>query len=282
MHRIRPIAAITACFLAASVATGTAPVKASSPAAPSLAGCKAAHKSMKTLQHGTLQVASYVSPPYTIQKGNAIAGVDGMVMTRIAAMECLTLSATPTSGAALIADIQAKRADIADGGIYYTPQRAQTLSLSRPIYRDGMALLSKSHLSGTLAGLKGKSVGVIQGYLWNADLQKALGTDNVKIYQSSDGMMTDLENGRLDVAVFTTAEAGYRAKQVGGLVVTEFKPTKKVAASLGLNKVVFAMVKGDPSLTAGVNADIVTLIKNGTVARALSANGMNPKLAAHA
>jgi polar amino acid transport system substrate-binding protein len=197
-------------------------------------------------------------------------------------MECLTLNVQPTAGAALIANLQAKRADIGDGGIYYTAQRAQTLSLSRPVYRDGMALLAKTRLSGTLASLKGKSVGVIQGYLWNADLQKALGSDHVKLYQASDGLMTDLENGRLDVGVFTSAEAGYRAKQVHGLVVTPMKPTKKVAASMGLNKVVFAMVKGDLSLTAGVNADITTLIKNGTVARVLSANGMDPKLAAHA
>lgn len=285
MNGIRPLAATATCLLAAVVVTGTAPARAASSASrvsSPLAACKAAHKHLQTLKHGTLQVAAFVSPPYTIQKGSGVAGVDGTLITKIAKMECLSLSATPTAAAALIADIQSKRSDLGIGGIYYTAQRAQTLSLSRPVYQDGMALLSKTHLSGTLASLKGKSVGVIQGYLWNADLQKALGSGNVKLYQSSDGLMTDLENGRLDVGVFTSAEAGYRAKQYHGLVVTEMKPTPKVAASRGKNNVVFAMVKGDPSLTAGINADIRTLIKNGTVARVLSANGMNPKLAAHA
>lgn len=250
------------------------------PAAPTSNGsCKPIHPNVPTLSKGTLQVSVYVSPPYSTQpQGNSVGGVDGTIVTKLAQMECLTLDPKPQSGAALIAGIQAKRADLGIGGIYYTADRAKTLNLSTPMYHDGMALLSRTPLTGTLDGLKGKSVGVIQGYLWNDDLQKALGSD-VKVYQSSDGMITDLKNGRLDVAVLTSAEAGYRAKQEPSLKVTEMHPTPEVGASQHANNVVLAITKSETKLTSVLNDDIKTLLQNGTVKSALSSNGMNPDLA---
>lgn len=241
--------------------------------------CKPAHPNVPTLSKGTLQVSVYVSPPYSTQpQGGSVGGVDGTIVTKLAQMECLTLDAKPQSGAAIIAGIQAKRADLGIGGIYYTADRAKTLNLSTPMYHDGMALLSRSPVSGTLDGLKGKTVGVIQGYLWNDDLQKALGS-NVKVYQSSDGMITDLLNGRLDVGVFTSAEAGYRAKQEPSLKVTEMQPTSQVAASQNANNVVLAITKSETQLTAALNADIKTLLRNGSVKSALTSNGMSADLA---
>ena len=272
-------AALAAALTACSSSGGGAATTPAAGGSGSGGSCTPAHQNLPTLSPGTLQVSVYVSPPYTTEpQGSSVGGVDGTIVTKLAQMECLTLAPKAQSGAALIAGIQAKRADLAIGGIYYTADRAKTLSLSDPMYHDGMALLSRSKLDGTLAGLKGKSVGVIQGYLWNDDLQKALGS-NVKIYQSSDGMITDLKNGRLDVAVLTSAEAGYRAKQESSLTVSEMQPTPEVAASKTANDVVLAVTKSESKLTAALNDDIQTLLKNGTVKSALSDNGMNPALA---
>lgn len=272
-------AALTLSFGAALAGCGGSSGSSSSAAGGSVSSsCKPAHTGITTLQKGTLQVLSYVSPPYTIQQGNTIGGVDGTIVAKLAKMECLTLDARPTAPAALIASLQDARGDVADGGIYYTAQRAQTLNLTTPMYRDGMALVSKKSLSGTLAGLTGKTIGVIQGYLWDSDFQKALGT-NVKIYQNSPAMIYDIQNGRLDAGVLTTSEAGYRAKHGAGLVVTPFQPTPKVAASESQNNVVLAITKSETALTKAFDADIKTLVSDGFIANTLTAQGMSPSLA---
>ena len=247
--------------------------------ATSSAGCTPAHANLQTISKGSLTVLVYVSPPYTTKDGNSYGGVDGTIVKKIAAMECLKLKESSVAPAALVASIQSKRGDVAIGGVYYTAQRAQAMSLSDPMYRDGMALLSKKSVDGTVAGLKGKKVGVVQGYLWDKDFQKALGSGNVKLYQDSAGMITDIKNGRLDAAVLTSAEAGYRAKQDSSLKVTNFASTPQIAASKSQNDVVLMSPKQSASLTKALNGDVKKLISDGSVAAALKDNGMDPALA---
>lgn len=274
----RALGAAIAGLLVTASAAGCGSSSAKSATTPS-ATCKPAHTGVQTLSKGSLSVLVYVSPPYTTQTGSTFGGVDGTIVKKLAEMECLKLKETSTAPAALIASLQSKRGDLGIGGIYYTAQRAQTLNLSDPMYRDGMALLSRSALSGSIQSLKGKSVGVIQGYLWDADFQKALGSGNVKVYQDSAGMITDLKDGRLDAAVLTSAEAAYRAKQDPALKVTQFQSTPEVSASLKKDNVVLAIVKDETSLTSAFNADITTLLNDGFIARVLSDNGMDPSLA---
>jgi polar amino acid transport system substrate-binding protein len=242
-------------------------------------GCKPAHN-FTTIDKGKLTVSVYVSPPYTEQKGSAFGGVDGLIITELAKRECLELKASPVAGAALIASVQSKRADLAIGGVYRTAEREQLLELSDTMYRDGMALLSKKDVSG-VAGLKGKTVGVIQGYLWNEELQKALGTDAVKIYQASDGLVNDLTNGRVDAGVFTTAEAGFRASQnkAANFKVTEFEADASVPSSQKPGEVVLAMTKGNTAMKQAFSEDIKALVSDGTIARFLKDNNMSEKLA---
>jgi polar amino acid transport system substrate-binding protein len=257
-------------------AAASQPVAGPSEAA---ASCQPAHPGVQTLSQGTLSVLVFVSPPYTIENGSTYTGVDGDIVKKLAEMECLKLEEHSVAPAALIASMQSKRADLAIGGIDYTAQRAQVLNTSVPMYQDGMALLSKSSLSGNLADLKGKKVGVIQGYLWNGDLQKLLGSNNVKVYQSSASLMADLKNGRADVGVFTSAEAAYRAKQTPGLKATEAQPNDQVIGSKTRNSVVLLITKGADNLTQALDADIKTLVSNGSIASVLTSNGMSADLA---
>jgi polar amino acid transport system substrate-binding protein len=244
------------------------------------ADCKPKH-TFSTVKAKQLTVSVYVSPPYSVQKpGGPYGGVDGGIISQIAGMECLSLVEKPVSGAALIESVESKRADLALGGVYRTPDRAKVLDLTDTLYRDGMAFIGKTKAT-TIAGLKGKSVGVIQGYLWNADLQKVLGSSHVKIYQSSDGLMSDLVNGRLDQGVLTTSEAHYRAKQnpAAKLHVGDAVADSRVAASKAPGEVIFALTKGNTKMQEAFNADIQTLLKNGAIAKILTDNGLSTSVA---
>ena len=241
--------------------------------------CTPAHQ-VQTLSKGQLQVNVYVSAPYTKldKAGGDLGGVDGEIVKRIAKMECLQLKATPTDPAALIASITSKRADVAIGGIYRTADRAKVLNLSRTMYRDGMATISKNGLN-SVPEMQGKSVGVIQGYLWNKSLQQVLGSNHVKLYQDSTSMLQDLQQGRLDVGVLTSAEAAYRASGSTGLQAAEIKPDPRIPTSTSPGQVVLASTKGNDSLTKAFNADIKKLVDNGSIAQILKSQGMNPSLA---
>jgi polar amino acid transport system substrate-binding protein len=243
------------------------------------AGCKPAHN-FTTIEKSKLTVSVYVSPPYTEQKGSTFGGVDGTIITELAKRECLELKASPVAGAALIASVESKRADLAIGGVYRTAEREKLLELSDTMYRDGMALLSKQDVTG-VANLKGKKVGVIQGYLWNGELQKTLGTDAVKIYQASDGLVNDLVNGRVDAGVLTTAEAGFRATQnkSANFKITNFEPDASVPSSQQPGEVVLAMTKGNTAMKQAFSEDIKALIQDGTVGRFLKDNNMSESLA---
>jgi polar amino acid transport system substrate-binding protein len=241
--------------------------------------CNPAHN-FTTLEKGKLTVSVYVSPPYTEQKGSTFGGVDGAIISELAKRECLELKASPVAGAALIASVESKRADLAIGGVYRTDDREKLLDLSATMYRDGMALLSKKDVT-SVASLKGKTVGVIQGYLWNEELQKTLGTDAVKIYQASDGLVSDLANGRVDAGVLTTAEAGFRAAQNKGanLKVTNFQADATVPSSQKPGEVVLAMTKGNTAMKQAFSEDIKALVQDGTIGRFLKDNNMSESLA---
>lgn len=241
--------------------------------------CTPAHD-FPTVTEGTLTVSVYVTPPYTSLDNSDLGGVDGTLVSRIAEMECLELDASSVTAAALIESVTSGRADVAIGGVYRTAERAEILALTDTVYRDGMALLSEEGVS-TIEELEGKSVGVIQGYLWNEDLQEVLGADNVRLYQASDGMLNDLVNGRVDVGVLTSAEAGYRAEQrpEANLQAVEVEPDERIAASQEPGQVVFAHTLGNTAMTEAFNADIAALLEEDVVADVLSENGMDPSLA---
>ena len=271
-------AATAALSVSLLAACGGSQPQAGGSNAPST--CKPAH-TVKTLEQGKLIVSVYVTPPYTAKEGTTYGGVDGDLIKKIASMECLTVDMREIAAAGLIQSVQSKRADTALGGIYRTPERAKLLELSRTVYNDGMVLLGKADYK-SVADLKGKTVGSIQGYLWTADLQKALGQDAVKIYMASDGMINDVKNGRLDAAVLTTAEAGYRVHQEpnAGFKFNQIAPDPRVASSEHPGEVVFPVTKGNTDLVTAFSEDIATLLKDGTVAEVLKKNGMPASAAA--
>ncbi|MGW3608063.1 substrate-binding periplasmic protein [Micromonospora sp. NPDC005161] len=266
------LGAATAALLALALAGCGGGGNSSSAAS---ANCTPVHKDLKTVKSGTLLVSAYVSPPYTKldRAGADLGGIDGLVVNDIAKMECLKVQASSVTGAAFTEGVKAGRSDIVVGGVYSTPDRAKDFTLSDPMYRDGLAFLTKGSES-SISDVMGKKVGVIQGYLWTDDLQKALGQSNVTIFQDADSMVSDLNVGRIDVAVLTTAEAGYRAGQSSGLKVNKVQPDSRVAASKGDSDVVVMMNKNSTELAAAINADIHTLLQDGKIASILKDNGI--------
>ncbi|NKX56693.1 substrate-binding periplasmic protein [Arthrobacter mobilis] len=280
MRKIMTTTAGAACLVLGLSLTGCGSSSGTSTAA---ADCTPAHAGLETVNAGKLTVGTPVTPPYVLKSGGEISGVDAEIIKEIAALECLEVDWQEVTFAAGLQSLQSDRVDTSMGGIYRTAERAELLELGATAYRDGVALLSKEGYK-SLEDLSGKKVGVIQGYLWNKDLQAALGNDAVKQYQTSDALFSDLKAGRINVAVFTTAEAAYRLSQApsDGFVSETFEPTEKVKATLEPGQVVLPHPKGADAITKAFDEDIQTLISNGRIGEILSEQKMDPALAGDA
>jgi polar amino acid transport system substrate-binding protein len=224
-------------------------------------------------------VSVYSYPPYGFESNGKLAGVDGAIINDIAALECLKVKPVPVAAAAAIPDVQTGRADTTMGDWYRTVPRSKVVILGAPVYADVMGLVSKSGLS-TIPELKGKKVGSVLGFLWDADLTKLLGGD-MKLYPTDEAAYADLKAGRLDVVVDTPGASEFELKTEGmtGYVFKQVAADPAVAATVHAAQSMYPVNKSNPGLYAAMAADIAKLRANGTIAKILVANGFPASLA---
>ncbi|MCC4908897.1 ABC transporter substrate-binding protein [Microbacterium sp. cx-59] len=279
MHHIKITRAVAVSAIAFLALTGCAATGGDT--ADVADDCAPVHPDVATITPGVLTTSVFVTPPYTAEDstGGYLGGTEGAILSKIAEMECLTIDASSLAVPAMWASIESGRADVAIAGNYYTDERAAKYNLSSAMYRDGMNVVSTAGYD-SVEDLEGKKTGVIQGYLWNEDLVATLGTDNVIQYQDPTSMMSDLEAGRIDAAITTSAEAAYRISlSDADLKAPLFTADERVKASTEPGRVVIGITKGNSSLTDAIDADIQTLIEDGTIAEILEANGIDGSLA---
>jgi polar amino acid transport system substrate-binding protein len=265
--------------IAAIVATTLSACGGSDGSTPGVAGdCKPAHADLKTARSGTLTTSTYNFPPFTTLEGTKVGGAEGDIMAEIAAMECLTLTGLPLDTGSVVTAAQSGRADLASGNWYCTAARAEVLSLAGPVYGDELGIVSQDGVD-TFDELKGRTIGTVDGYNYNAELQKLFGSD-VKIYPTPTAMYTDIKSGRLDAALDSFGSASYANQQNGGqwkVVVPQ--PDDRIAASKQPGQVCFPIAKSNKALAQAVIEDIETLRDNGRLAEILVDNGLKASAA---
>lgn len=239
--------------------------------------CKPTVK-VDTINQDELRVAGFVSPPsVTSVEGSRdeLGGIDAEVIKKLAQDACLKLVQKTTSPAAGVGDLDSKRIDVLIGGIGYTPERAEAFGVSQEMYSQPMAALSKSGISTVDEMASAEGVGVVQGYRWQEDLEKALG-ESVKVYQSSEAMLSDLKSGRIEVGTLDLGEAKVNADKLeAGLEVEAIASDERVAATTEPAKVVVLYTKGNSSLGEALDAVIDTMKSDGTLAKLLDESGLN-------
>jgi ABC-type amino acid transport substrate-binding protein len=106
----------------------------------------------------------------------------------------------------------------------------------------------------------------------------ALGNVAIKQYQTSDALFSDLKAGRINAAVFTTAEAAYRLSQApsDGFVSETFEPTDNVQATLERGQVVLPHPKGADAMTKAFDEEIQTLVARGRIGEILTCRKWTP------
>ncbi|PNV98305.1 substrate-binding periplasmic protein [Pseudomonas protegens] len=244
-----------------------------------LADCKPAH-TFETLTPGVLSVAAWVFPPYSIPgPGNQLSGVDGEIIKRIAARECLDIKLTVVDPAAVVQSVIARRADVGIGDWYRTAERSKVLGLTAPLYLDVMGIISSEGYS-KISELEGQRIGTVQGYLWVDDLKKAFG-DNLVLYPNPVAMAQDLAAKRIALGIDSFA-VGVASQQKGayrGMSIKVSEPDPRVKATLEPGQTSFPHTKANTALSVALNENIQALHASGEIAEILGSFGLDKQAA---
>ncbi len=179
-----------------------------------LAGTQAQAAPPKTVEPGKLTIGINGDMPMTSVKDGKLIGTDGELIAAIAGKLGLEVNVVQMEWSALIQATKQGKVDLMLGSMGWTKERSEVMLLSDPIYYFGTFLLQKKTSSySTFADMKGHSVGTVTGFTLVPELKSVPGIGEVKLYDTSDGVMRDVLAGRLDMAVLDPGLVQYAISQ---------------------------------------------------------------------
>jgi polar amino acid transport system substrate-binding protein len=249
----------------------------SSGAVAASSACKPLHQ-FTTVNKGSLTFALEEYKPAAYMEGDTFTGIEGDLLGKVARWECLKPHVVIFSSSGLIPAVQSGRADLTGADTYRTKERGTVVNQSLPLYLDRMVLVSRGGQVKTIPQLQSEKPGTPSGNLWNADLEKLLGS-KLKTYESFPDAYQDLVNEHINVVIDGALGASQSTKNIPGLAAVVPPPDAAVGASEQPGQANWPTSKGNPALGAALNADILRLRKEGAIAAALQKYGLEPSLA---
>ncbi len=241
----------------------------------------ASGESPKTIQPGKLTIAMNGDMPMTQLKDGKLGGTDGELMVYIATKLGLEPVVQQMDWAAEIESTKQGKVDVMHGAMGWIEPRTKIMNLTEPIYYFGTLLAQKSeHNWHTFADMKGHSVATVTGFTLVPELKKVDGIGEVKLYDTSDGVMQDLVAGRIDMAILDPPLMQYAIKEHPEWklhqVALDPEPDKYPIMSTKYN-VIFGVNKDEPELAEAMNAVIRDIWKECTNVKTMANYGLGDK-----
>lgn len=271
-------AAPTVAAPTAAAPTVTAP--APTAPAPAPTAVAAAGASVKTIQPGTLMVAIDNDMPYCKEDNGKISGIDGEIMAAVADKLGLKIQPVVMEWAAEIQSVQSGRVDTNICGMAYTEERAKTINLSDGAYYQvtEFTQLRDSNIK-SIDDLKGKKVGTVQGYFYIPELKKIpwVGEDNLKLYNTIDAAIQDLQAKRVDAIIIGAASSAWLGTQhpEWNLRYEPVSSNEYMDDTTNKAYTAFSSRLDNPALVQAMNQVIRQLKKDGTIKNILAKYNMN-------
>jgi len=212
---------------------------------------------MKTIEPGKLNIAMNGDMPMTQLKDGKLSGTDGELMVYIAKKLGLEPVVHQMDWAAEIEATKQGKVDIMHGAMGWIEPRTKIMNLTDPIYYFGTLLAQKEENNfHSFADMKGHSVGTVTGFTLVPELKGVEGIGEVKLYDTSDGVLQDLVAGRLDMAILDpplvqwgiVQHPEWKLKQVP----LDPEPAKYPIMSTKYS-VIFGVNKDEPELAAAIS-----------------------------
>lgn len=267
MYKLRNFTMLAGAACALLVATGCA---ASADDTQTVGGevasdCQPAHE-FDTVKPGVLTVVPYEFMPYASVVDDELQGVDGRVIAEIAERECLTISIMQLPAASALESIATNQTDLALGGWYKSPERAEEFGETADVYYDFSALISTEQNDySTLEDLEGKKIALVQGQSWVDDVTDMYGANNVSVYQTPDAAIAEVQNGRADVAFVGAAEGSAILGKKEGLALNRIEPDDRLFASQEVYAINYPHAKTNTGLGEALTANIEEMRSDGTI-----------------
>ncbi len=164
----------------------------------------------KTEETNVINVAvSPSSPPMLFEENGKIVGIDLEIFDGFCKERNYTLKITPYDWQGMLGAVSSGQADVAFSGISITDKRKEAMDFSEPYYDNAwhlVSLNSKNIKITDLSELKNFSIGYPRGMAYNDLIKNELEPkgyytlSKVKLYPSYNEVITDLQNGNLDLA----------------------------------------------------------------------------------
>jgi len=165
----------------------------------------AAPPTFKTVSPGVITIANSGEMPMIAMENGKLIGSDAEMIATIAQKLGLGVVSAQMEWSATVQSVKSGRADIMAGNMGWTPARAAVLAITDAIYYAGAFVCMKTDQpfkdAVTIADVKGKSIGTVNGFTIVPEMKKIPGTTEVKLYDNSDACVRDVVAGRLDFAV---------------------------------------------------------------------------------
>ena len=180
---------------------------------------------------------------------------------------------TPMTLAELIPALTSNKIDIIVANMLATPERKALIDFSEPYHASGDALVvaktdTKQYKS--IVDLKGMVIGTQKGSAQLTAIQKTGLFPDVKLYDNFVAVMRDVSAGSIAAGIVGRTAARYQL-HLGNFsdlrIVTSYQPMIESGDAFGVRK-------GDIELLRTINASLVKLQANGTVAKILANYGL--------
>jgi len=239
-----------------------------------------------TLTPGVLKVAVEPYAPYTTEQGGKIVGLDGDILTYIAKKLGLQVKPQVTDFAGMLAGVQSHRVDITVGGVAWSADRQkQGLFTDPPYYSPPAMAVHSGKTYRTVADLKGRSLGTVDGYVWVKSIQAVPGA-KLHAYPDANGVFDDLGAGRIDVGFLDPLIIIAAQKQRPDLKIATEYLTPPTAAEVKAKPALqyfepyqtgFYLPKKATKLERAISAQIDAMYKNGELAKLVKKYGGDPE-----
>ncbi len=186
------------------------------------------------------------SPPMLFDDKGKIVGADMAIFEGYCQARGCTLKVTPYDWQGMLGAVSSGQADVAFSGISITDKRKEAMDFSQPYYDNAWHLVSttkKNIVITDLSQLKKYSIGYPRGMAYDDLIKNELepkgyySLKNVKLYPTYAEVVTDLQNGNLDLAfIEEPVFANYKYKMN--------LPIESAYVFKGFDKLGFAFAKG--------------------------------------
>ncbi|HEX3217578.1 MAG TPA: ABC transporter substrate-binding protein [Aestuariivirgaceae bacterium] len=250
-------------------------------AAGMLAAAGAMAADVKTIEPGKLTIGLNGDMPMTQIKDGQLSGTDGELMAYVAKKLGLEPNPKQMDWAAEIESTKQGKLDIMHGAMGWLESRTKIMTLSEPIYYFGTLLAQKQDTNyHSFADMKGRKVGTVNGFTLVPELKTVDGIGEVKLYDTSDGVMQDLLAGRIDMAILDPPLMQYAISQHPEWKLKQIpvdpEPAKYPVMSTKYN-VIFGINKNEPELAEAVNAAIKDIWKECLNVKTMAKYGLSDK-----